>query len=772
VPIDYVPNLTTNSDGVLAFGLTSGTTIHNRLGDGANPLGNGTVWLGVANALNFTYGGWSLAALVANDATHTYRIGGGGGGFIEINATNTLTQGPLRDLNGNTHNLIIAEDVRLYDNNPFTGTLTVQPGAICGAYLPDATGNPLGSDTGPVLLRGNSQLWVVNSYVTTRSVSKGALTFDGAVGPIEIDGNAGTPTWTTTVAVASLNRTGRSTLSIDAYRKTLGDVERMTVAGGVTSTNGMVAPYRWNGVDAVFLDYGVNGFTNAPFTLLTLVGSTATDVVSVAGAAVPAGGVAVYALKSTAAITGADTLTNYSGGLILTGTGITNTAPLDFGTNEAVFLVTAPNTLSNTVTCSGGLTKSGAGELSLRANNVGTLTGGITVNEGKLSFTNWVHLGGVANVITLNGGTLGAVNLDAAFITNDIVLGNLGGTLFGGYYDGNISGGGVLTLRDYRNYVRGTNNTYTGGTLVDGSASGNQQKIAANSSLGPSGTVTVWNVGADWGNSRAGLILEGDGNLTVAHRLILNSFNSFAMFKSAGPVVGSIEGNGMISFGTEAIAATLRVGGNNRSTDYFGLLSDADFFSATRIGLDLGRLVKEGTGTLTLWGESWYRGGTIISNGTLCVNNWLNPTGAVVVKPGATLDGIGKVGIVSNQGGTVKGNLYTAGLTQGAGAALLVTLNGAGAGQYDVMTVNGPVDLTGSTLTLTLNFAPIPGQTFTILNNTSLSPITGWFASGRKVGGTYAGNGKTYWFAINYAGGDGNDIVLTCIPAGSMFTIR
>jgi len=765
----YMPDITTNSDGIIGFGLTTESAINDRLAS-ATPLGNGTLWLGTTPDADCIFTGSSLAALVANDPTHTYQLGLNGYGTRKLVMNTPVVAGALKDLGGNPHNVAIGGiRVDLNDDNPFTGTLTVQSGASCYGYLPDATGNPFGTNTGALVLQGaktgsyNEKFQVVNSTSASRSLSKGAVSFDGSVGPFSIDGNAVTPTWTTTVAVASLNRISRSTLSIDAYRKTLGDVERMTVSGGIPSTNGMVAPYMWNGVDGVFLDYGVNGFTNAPFTLLTLTGSTATDIVSVAGSAVPAGGAKVYALKSSGALTG-ETLTNAGGGLILTGANINHFAPLDFGTNEAVFLVTALNTLSNTVTCSGGLTKSGAGQLDLRADNVGKLTGGIFIQQGTLTWTNWVHLGGVANTITMNGGTLyGGV------ATNDIVLGNLGGTLQLGTYAGNISGSGRLSLglALSESTLKGTNNTYSGGTWINQFAT-----VDAASSLGASGTVTLASYGHESGNARGVLTLKGAGNLTTAHRLILNSFNSTVLFQSAAPVVGSIEGNGTISFGAGSTPYTLRVGGNNRSTDYFGVIVESSAFSSTPRTLYFGTLVKEGTGTLTLWGESWYRGGTIISNGTLCVNNWMNPTGAVVVKPGATLDGIGSVGIVSNQGGTVKGNLYTAGLTQGAGAVLLVAMNGAGAGQYDVMTVNGPVDLTGSTLTLTLNFLPIPGQTFTILNNTSLSPITGQFACGRKVGGTYAGNGKTYWFAINYAGGTGNDIVLTCIPAGSMFTIR
>jgi len=78
---------------------------------------------------------------------------------------------------------------------------------------------------------------------------------------------------------------------------------------------------------------------------------------------------------------------------------------------------------------------------------------------------------------------------------------------------------------------------------------------------------------------------------------------------------------------------------------------------------------------------------------------------------------------------------------------------------------------TGLTLTPTLTFAPTLGEQFTVINDTatpaSSRPITGVF-SNLPQGGTISASygGLTYNFQANYAGGDGNDLVLTCTNIG------
>ena len=75
------------------------------------------------------------------------------------------------------------------------------------------------------------------------------------------------------------------------------------------------------------------------------------------------------------------------------------------------------------------------------------------------------------------------------------------------------------------------------------------------------------------------------------------------------------------------------------------------------------------------------------------------------------------------------------------------------------LAIAGTVNLIGSTLSLSLLSQPTNGQQFTIINNDGTADaVTGTFANGPTitVGSTQ--------FSINYAGGDGNDVVLTASP--------
>jgi hypothetical protein len=97
----------------------------------------------------------------------------------------------------------------------------------------------------------------------------------------------------------------------------------------------------------------------------------------------------------------------------------------------------------------------------------------------------------------------------------------------------------------------------------------------------------------------------------------------------------------------------------------------------------------------------------------------------------------------------------------GGSGALVVELNGNTAGtQYDQLNVRGSVRLTGLTLQLSPNFSfnPTVGDTFTIINNDGLDPVTGTFP-GLPQGAELNAGGKK--FTVNYSGGDGNDVVLT-----------
>lgn len=112
-----------------------------------------------------------------------------------------------------------------------------------------------------------------------------------------------------------------------------------------------------------------------------------------------------------------------------------------------------------------------------------------------------------------------------------------------------------------------------------------------------------------------------------------------------------------------------------------------------------------------------------------------------------------------------------------------ITVTGTGVDtHFDEVLTSGAPAWTASSYIATdhffqpvLGFAPAAGQVITLLNNTGGSPVQGTF-NGVPQGSVVelSFEGVTYYFKINYAGGDGNDITLTRIePLGPrMWTWR
>ncbi len=175
-------------------------------------------------------------------------------------------------------------------------------------------------------------------------------------------------------------------------------------------------------------------------------------------------------------------------------------------------------------------------------------------------------------------------------------------------------------------------------------------------------------------------------------------------------------------------------------------------------------LIKTGIGTLTLSADNTYTGTTSINAGTLIVDGSI-ATSHVDVASGATLGGHGTTGSVTvAAGGTLApgnspGIIHTGDLSLAAGAHFAVQIAGTTVGtQYDQVAVTGTVSLAGASLDLSLlnGFNPQVGASFLIIDNDGTADaVTGKFAQG-----------DIFYFdadhySINYAGGDGNDVVLT-----------
>ena len=186
-------------------------------------------------------------------------------------------------------------------------------------------------------------------------------------------------------------------------------------------------------------------------------------------------------------------------------------------------------------------------------------------------------------------------------------------------------------------------------------------------------------------------------------------------------------------------------------------------------------LTKISTGVALLNGANTYTGQTFVNGGTLLVNGTLNPAAYVHVSlASATLGGTGNIGPIAVGAGRVAPGLSPGILTSrsiviGAGFPLSIELNGTTTGSgYDQLRVIGDVYIGSAVLDLNVatSFTPPPFSTFTILDNDGTEPIHGNFA-GLEEGNTVSAGGHD--FQISYAGGDGNDIVLSRIGEVSYY---
>jgi autotransporter-associated beta strand protein len=190
------------------------------------------------------------------------------------------------------------------------------------------------------------------------------------------------------------------------------------------------------------------------------------------------------------------------------------------------------------------------------------------------------------------------------------------------------------------------------------------------------------------------------------------------------------------------------------------------------------RLTKTGTGPLTLSHANTYNGGTTIRQGAVVVSNATGSAtgvGKVQVNLGI-LRGVGKidgavtVGNGSSSGATILGGNSTSpgiltinsALTFRSFSSYKCALNRASVKASQVSAL-GVIIGSGATFTFVdVGTGTLPvGTVFTVINNTSASPIAGTF-SNLPNGSIFTSNGNH--FKVNYTGGTGNDLTLKVVP--------
>jgi outer membrane autotransporter protein len=388
---------------------------------------------------------------------------------------------------------------------------------------------------------------------------------------------------------------------------------------------------------------------------------------------------------------------------------------------------------------------------------------GIVINGGSAAIL--IPATGIYNVYFNNNSTAGSATINntnssgSLIFYNNSTAGSATINNDGNLYFRNNSTAGKATI---------TNNNlsvfFETSTAGNANITNNQFLQFAFSSSAGNATITN-NANLSFSNLGWSSVLA---NSTAGNAAITNNAAAAVVDFSAGSgpagdnklSAGSLAGTGSFFLGMNQ----LTVGGNNQSTEVSGVISDCGSTGTECVASTLmlpstgGSLVKTGTGILTLSGANTYTGPTTVNGGELRVNGSIVSD---VTVNGGTLGGTGQTGAVTANGGTIApgnsiGTMRVNGnFTLKSGATYEVEANANG--QSDKVIVKGTVNLTGATLkVLAANGNYNPKTDYTIIENDGSDAVVGKF-------GSVSTNLAFLTPAVDYAAGDGNDVVLTLL---------
>ncbi|MGZ8174976.1 DUF4347 domain-containing protein, partial [Methylobacter sp.] len=305
-------------------------------------------------------------------------------------------------------------------------------------------------------------------------------------------------------------------------------------------------------------------------------------------------------------------------------------------------------TVASVLAGAGGLSKTGAGTLTLSGTN--SRTGATSITGGVLSVATDSNLDGGAATITLDGGTLNVTSSSNTTIDNAVAIGASGGTI------------SVAAATGSQSVTFSGAFTSSAGITLAKTGSGNLQLTGATNSTTMLGGITVTAGGLYFASGATDAMLAA-GTITLD-----------------GGTLATIGVTGLAIDNAIVLAAgggTVNISGASLSNTLSGIISGN------------GTLTKTAGGTLTLSGNNTYTGATTVSLGTLIAGhaNALGTTaGSTSVASGATLQ-------LAN-GITLTENLSINGTGASSAGALTVTSAGTA-------TVSGAVTMTAdSTIAL------------------------------------------------------------------------
>ena len=315
----------------------------------------------------------------------------------------------------------------------------------------------------------------------------------------------------------------------------------------------------------------------------------------------------------------------------------------------------------------GSLTQSSTGALTI--SNANTFTGGVDVQGGVLNVGNGGALG--SGTVTLENATLNS-------LYNSTTTWTLSGAV-------SVPSGDTSTVKMSPRMTLtgltgdGTLNLTVAGTYNVGSSVGYNNFNGAFSgftgTLNATGTVANAMITANFNGGGF------DGNLGSA-AVNLSNVGIIGQDGSTGNTLnlGALSGDATSSLGGAGYAGplTCSIGALNLDTIFAGIITN---------NVNTNKIVKVGSGTLTLTGNSIFAGTTTVSVGTLRVNGSLSGN-TVTVASGAKLSGSGSLlgGVAVSSGGAI--------------------LPGTGNGSVGTLTVSNNLTLATPTLYFDLSSSP------------------------------------------------------------------
>ena len=646
---------------------------------------------------------------------------------------------------------------------------------------PTTTGLQIGNNsnvsvggTGSVQGIGNGGNGVVRVNGTNATLAMGGAGADATVGRgtglgiLQIDNGSVSALRNLQVGQALTNSAARGSLIVNGGSLAVTNVLNINTA----TTTGSITPQsvvEIAGGQVSASRIRLNSSSSSGHAQLTMTGGTL--YLSNNGDAIdaPGNGTSTYNITLSGGVIGSST-TTASGGW-------SSAANMTLGTTNGDITFQSANatsssrniTLSGQLSGSGGLIKTGAGNLTL--SGINTYAGVTTINAGTLQIGHANALGTSGN-ITFGGGTLqygNGITTDlssrlknsASAIIVDTVANNV---TFASVIDSSNSGGFKKTGTG--NLTLNAANTFTGATSVDNgilvlgnglalqnSAFDTTASVVGNSTVGLRNTGNSLTLGGLTGNKDLPSIFTtasgGHSNITTltlnigasqSHSYsgnITNGAPSMTLTKS-GSGTQVLSGNNTYTGGTTLSSGTLVIGHANALGN--GTLTQSSGDSLLRI---------DTTGTvanaMSLFNVSAHQSATL--NGSITVNN-----AAFDVDSGDTLTLSGSVG---GSGGVTKngsGALVLSGSNSNSGATT-VNAGTLQANHASALGSNNTIAVNGGSLLVTANNA-LSGKNITF-NSTSTT------LAGLAFSGNYNGSIGTLTLSSNSIIdlGDGNSVV-------------